>query len=62
MCSVLSDSVRRSVVIALCYFFIVFGSLLFAKHLGEYVIKNNGFLNDSNMASSDFNENMMPKT
>ena len=31
MFSVLSDFVRRSVVIAVCYFSIVFGSLLFAK-------------------------------
>ena len=43
MFSVLSDFVRRSVVIALCYFFIVFGSLLFAKQWGEYVIKTKVF-------------------
>ena len=43
MFSVLTDSVRLSVVIALCYFFIVFGSLLFAKQWGEYVIKTKVF-------------------
>ena len=43
MFSVLSDFVRRLVVIALCYFFIVFGSLLFAKQWGEYVIKTKVF-------------------
>jgi hypothetical protein len=43
MFSVLSDFVRRSVVIALCYFFIVFGSVLFAKQGGEYVIKTKVF-------------------
>ena len=62
MFSFLGDFMRRSVVIALCYFLIVFGGLVFAKQVGEYVIKNNCFLNDSIMTSSDFIENIMLKT
>ena len=61
MFSVWSDFVRKSVVIALCYVLIVFGILLFGKQRGEYVIETIAFLNDSNMAPSYFNENMMPK-
>ena len=40
---VLSDFVRQSVVIALWYFFIVFGSLAFAKQWGECVMKTKVF-------------------
>ena len=62
MFSDLGGFVRRSVVIALCYFFSVFRSLLFAKQWGEYAIKTKCFSMFPKSASSDSNEKRMPKT
>ena len=39
-----------------------FWKLAFCETVRWICYKNKGFLNDSNKASSDFNENMMPKT
>ena len=61
MFSVLGGFVKRSVVIGLCYFFIVFRSLFFAKQSGEFAIKTKCFSTFLKSASSDFNEKTMPK-
>ena len=49
-----ATSRRWGVGIELCYFFVVFRSLLFAKQWGEYVAKTNCVFNDSDIGISGF--------
>ena len=49
-----ATSRRWGVGIVLCYFFVVFRSLLFAKQWGEYAIKTNCFFNNSDIGIFGF--------
>ena len=64
MSSVWGRFVKRSVSLDYVTFCCFVCSKLFfcAKQRGVYVVKAICVLNDSNMASSDVNENVMPKT
>ena len=61
MFSVLDRFVKRSVVIGLLYFFLFFETYMFAIN-GLNMLRKQLFLNIFNIASSDFNETMMPET